>query len=916
MSDGSNPENLERLRGAALGTLATEPRLTPERIREVIERLRGVPMLAVPPTEADQLARRFEESLVVSMDIGTTLVNSEHRPWLADANKDIDPFYWSRYRNHLTRQGWSQAVIVTMDAVTERTLDLLENPLKPGPWDRRGMVIGHVQSGKTANYTGLICKAADAGYRLIVVIAGIHNNLRNQTQIRIDQGFVGVDSARLLNSGRRSHVGVGMLDQRRRPVTFTNSQRDFNKRTATSVGVPLQNLTEPAVFVIKKNSRSLQYLIEWLKEHSTQGDGTTIDIPVLLIDDEADNASINIMQGRGAVSRINGQIRQLLNLFPRSAYVGYTATPFANIFIDPDTDDEMLGEDLFPRDFIMSLDPPSNYFGADKVFGDADDLPVRVVEDSEATLPLQHKLGHEVDAIPPSLSTAVRVFIVARAIRIARGQRTAHSSMLVNASRFTDVQRQIRNELHRVLKDMQASIRTHSSRPVAEALRNPEIAALHDAWKSEFTDTEFPWETIQAQLNEAVTPVSVVEINSRSASALNYADHEEHGLHVIAVGGYSLSRGLTLEGLMVSYFLRNSKMYDTLMQMARWFGYRPGYEDLCRVWMPEEAVGWYSHVADSIELLRAELRTMEQAGAAPTDFGLKVRAHPDTLTITARNKMGRSEQVVVEVGLANRFIETAILHRDPREREANKGAAQAFAKSLWANGFSPSDAERGLGGYLVRDVPVEHVVDFLQRYRNYPGSLLTETGPVLEYIAKRADLELGVWDVLFAGVRDASREQVPTDVSLGLSINCQRRQDGNHGDPRAILVTKKQRVASRGVEKIGLSPELVQAAEADFLQHRPATARERAKPSFPDYIYRNRRLRPLLVVHLLVIGNEGENLADAEPVVAWSISFPPTGLNEAKVKYTVNAIWLKEHFGIDSQDDGAEEEMAGDDGAS
>ena len=245
------------------------------------------------------------------------------------------------------------------------------------------MVVGHVQSGKTANYTGLICKAADAGYKLIVVIAGVHNNLRSQTQRRIDEGFVGRDSARLLSRQDDMYVGVGRFDHTRRPVTFTNTIRDFNRATATGVGIPLRNLTEPAVFVIKKNSSTLKNLLEWLREHSARGGGESIDEPMLLIDDEADNASINIRHGAGEVSRINGQIRDLLRMFDRSCYVGYTATPFANIFIDPDTDDQMRGEDLFPRSFIVSLDPPSNYFGATTVFLEAGEHHLRNIEDNE-----------------------------------------------------------------------------------------------------------------------------------------------------------------------------------------------------------------------------------------------------------------------------------------------------------------------------------------------------------------------------------------------------------------------------------------------------------------------------------------------------------------------------------------------------
>ena len=191
----------------------------------------------------------------------------------------------------------------------------------------------------------------------------------------------------------------------------------------------------------------------------------------------------------------------------------------------------------------------------------------------------------------------------------------------------------------------------------------------------------------------------MVEINSRSAGSLNYEDHERTGLTLIAVGGYSLSRGLTLQGLMVSYFLRNSMMYDTLMQMGRWFGYHPGYEDLCRVWLPEEAEGWYAHVAELIEELREELRIMEAANATPVQFGLKVRGHPDALMVTARNKMGSGELVRVAIGLGNHFVETAVLRRDAFEE--NRQSVRRLAEDLARCGRLLSSASEAPTGWLL-----------------------------------------------------------------------------------------------------------------------------------------------------------------------------------------------------------------------
>ena len=597
-------DKLADLETAVEGMLAKEPLPSPERIRDLVAAHRVIPMYDVDDEAAEHLARALEARHGVTMTIGSLLKQPDWVPWLDAEKTGIEPYYWGRYKRLLGQRHFSGHVIVALDAVTDRILGMLENPVKEGLWDRRGMVMGHVQSGKTANYTGLICKAADAGYKVIIIIAGIHNNLRNQTQLRIDEGFVGRDSARLLSRKSDVFIGAGKFDGSRRPVTFTNAIRDFNKNIATGVGIPLQNLNEPAVFVIKKNPSTLKYLLEWLREHSARFGTDTIGSPMLLIDDEADNASINIKYGKEDVSRINGQIRELLGMFERSCYVGYTATPFANIFIDPNTDSEMRGDDLFPRSFIVSLDPPTNYFGPAKVFLDANNAVIRHIDDSEDLLPLKHKIDHEVVALPPSLVYSLRTFVVGRAIRLARGHDRAHCSMLVNASRFTNVQRQLRNEIHRIVERIQSSARVNGALRAADALRDPELAALREVWLGEYAESGFDWPAVQERLNEAAAPVRVVEVNSRSAGTLDYAAHEETGLSVVAVGGFSLSRGLTLEGLMVSYFLRNSMMYDTLMQMGRWFGYRPEYEDLCRVWMPEEAEGWYAHISESTEMLR------------------------------------------------------------------------------------------------------------------------------------------------------------------------------------------------------------------------------------------------------------------------------------------------------------------------
>ena len=894
-------DKLKMMVGALLGSELP----TQEKIHEYVSQARPV-CPAVTDEEAEDLVRWFETVHGVTMSDGAALQEAGFEPWLENARSELEPYYWDRYRQLLVSRDFSGQVLATLDSVTDRILGLLENPAKEGEWDRRGMVMGHVQSGKTANYTGLVCKAADAGYRVIIIIAGLHNNLRNQTQRRIDEGLVGFDRTGT-QGGRlpiQNLLGVGRFDSRRRPNAFTTSQRDFNRTIADSIGIPLQNLSEPAIFVIKKNPNTLRNLIEWLTAHNAQQGTSTVCEPMLLIDDEADNASINIRHGQNEVSRINGQIRELLRLFDRSCYVGYTATPFANIFIDPDSEDTMLGDDLFPRDFIVSLDPPDNYFGATKVFIENSEHTVHHVDDNADLLPLKHPIHHHVTGLPETLETAVRVFVVARAIRLARGQVGKHNSMLVNVSRFLTVQRQIRNEIHTLVDRIRRSARVNGAKRPTKALRDPEIAALFQAFENHYAGTcDVSWSDIQTHLHDSASAVKVIEVNSQSSDSLDYVEYEKTGLNVIAVGGFSLSRGLTLEGLVVSYFLRNSMMYDTLLQMGRWFGYRDGYEDLCRVWMPEEAQGWYTHITESIDELREELARMQSVNATPTEFGLRVRSHPDTLIVTARNKMGSGRRLKVLIGLANSFVETAILWRDSSSLEMNRQAAISFAEKLRQHGFAPENGERLNGGRLVRRAPVEAVDAFLMAFRNHEGSVTTQIDPVRRYIRERRTDELVEWDIFFPGITPERKQSDSlVDSSLGFRLICQRRAAGSRSDNATLMITNKQRVSSRGIERTGLTSKEIRDAQEQYSQLFPG------RTNFPDWIYRKVRTRPLLVVHLLAVGKKDEDLSKEKPVVAWSISFPTTRREEKKVEYVVNTTWYEEHYG--DEDD---EEAAGDD---
>jgi hypothetical protein len=890
--------------------------LTAEKIRSAIaEQLKNQTFNGkVSADEAEQVARLLEEKHGISMGLGAIVDTKEFEPWLNDAkiNGEVGDFYWGRYRQLLFKKGLPKSVIDATDTVTDKVLDRLGNPRDMSPWSRRGMVVGHVQSGKTANYTGLICKAADAGYRLIVVIAGIHNNLRNQTQARIDEGFIGRDTGRLAHANkaqRQKIIGVGQFDQREFPVSLTNTLRDFNKATATTNTSQIGQYNVPVVLVIKKNSSTLKNLLEWLKEHSVHQGTQMVSQPMLLIDDEADNASINTAYARDEVTRINGQIRELLSLFHRSCYVGYTATPFANIFIDPDTDDETLKQDLFPRHFIIGLDAPSNYFGAQKVFLDARDQHVRLIDDNEDILPMKHKIDHPVDVLPESLIRAVRAFVIARAIRNARGQQAAHASILINASRFTDVQGRLRSRVADVVDRIRATVAVDGAKGKA-ALRNPEIAALHAVWESEFAEAEgADWPTVQARLHEVLVAARVVEVNaSKRSQPLDYDQAGEHGVTVVAVGGFSLSRGLTLEGLTISYFLRNSMMYDTLMQMGRWFGYRPGYEDLCRIWIPADGVGWYAHIHEAMDDLQTQLKRMELAKATPEQFGLAVRSHPESLIVTARNKMGTGKEFPMKVSLEEKLVETTRIVADEGLMQRNFAAGEALLQDLLSDGLS---FDRRSRGHLVKGVSVGRIDAFLRTFRtdpaNVPADLLTDPKLIRDYIAARAESELRRWDVFIAS--STGKEFDPVSFGHLYLVPYARSVDPRDFAKGVLTISgTSRRVGSAEDEREGLTDEQIVAAEEAFRRERPE-----AKPKStinPSYFRSVEGRRPLLILRLVRPKIEEANgrAVYGKDVLAWGLSFPSSNIAGGTVEYVVNTVRMREMFGEEE----IEEEARGD----
>jgi hypothetical protein len=428
--------------------------------------------------------------------------------------------------------------------------------------------------------------------------------------------------------------------------------------------------------------------------------------------------------------------------------------------------------------------------------------------------------------------------------------------MLVNASRFTGVQNLLRNRLIEQLRIIEDAVRVNGARPDAD--HNPVIAALRDCWAKEYSNAWPDWSAIREALLPAVASATVISVNRDSPGSLDYESAGENGITVIAVGGFSLSRGLTLEGLTVSYFLRNSMMYDTLMQMGRWFGYRADYEDLCRVWMPEEAASWYAHIAEATEELQLELKRMEQANATPMQFGLAVRSHPSALMVTARNKMGSGEKHV-QVGLSNSFVETTKLGL--ANIDHNRLARGRFFAALEEAGFGEERVEPASGGKLLREVPVDIIDNFLRDFQNSPDSPLSAIEPIRRYIGDRRSDELAKWDVLITSLKPTTDKQ-PNNIN-GWSLVPIHRAIGADDLPKGILSVSgaSARVASRGMEMAGLTQEQIDLARADFLEGKPVSAGK--EPNYPDRIYRARRKRPLLLFYTIRI-KDGEKIEAAQ----------------------------------------------------
>lgn len=888
-----------------------------------------------PDVDKDLLKNSLLANYATQIDDFKILEGRERRmPWLKEfkADQRTDWDFWTRYVKYLKKdKHFPDAVIAHLDNLTDEVLDHLFNPqMENVQIDKKGLVVGQVQSGKTANYTGLICKAADAGFNFIIVLAGIHNNLRSQTQTRLDEGFLGFDTqyVRKYEEGLSQKIGVGCYKGFKHAIansiTTSEENGDFTQGRADSLGINFDTPT-PFLLVVKKNVSVLKRLYAWLHTHA--GDGKITTKSLLVIDDEADNASINTNKKEFDPTKINQHIRQIIAQFAKSAYVGYTATPFANIFI-PLADD-----DLFPRDFIINLPAPDNYIGPEKVFGTSvipdesndDLLPiVKTITDYAGFIPEKHKKNDPLpsyDQIPDSLRTAIKCFIITCAIRMARGQGNKHNSMLIHVTRFQVWQNAVKELVEKLFGYYKSEIEANDT-TVMEELRCIFEEDLPD-YKSYVTVSReilessqknidklikiHTWDEIRPYLFKAVQKIEVKSINGSSGDVLTYYEHEETGVSVIAIGGDKLSRGLTLEGLSVSYFLRASKMYDTLMQMGRWFGYRPGYVDLCRLFTSPELNGWFRHITMASEELRAEFNYLAEARSTPDKYALKVRSHPGCLQITSLSKMRYTKNV--QVSWASRLVETYQLHMDSQVRADNLRYTNDLINGLG----SPERPEDHESCFLWKDVSPEDICDYFHKFKVGKQLVKVNFDLICEYIKMLNNVgELTNWSVALMSRSICERDSKYTFAEK-YTANCFYRNNATDTQagmtPDTYYIRKNHIVGDRTDEFLDLTQGLLEKA-LEKTKERKKESKKTWKENYPspDIVREEFRPKeqPLLMIYPLNPRGADPSLPDnGEPFVGLVIAFPNTTRTDIAYDYVQNPVgdYLEEEELFDETND-------------
>ena len=790
--------------------------LTREEILNIYEEIRpfaGMNLAPLSKEEREYFLKNIESNYSVYQEEGSVILGDyEHDyEWFNELEKSdgYEAYFWQRYRDFLRKQkNFPPRVLDNLENNTLKNLmSYIGNPNQDARFSIRGLVVGDVQSGKTSNYIGLITKAADAGYKVIFVLTGTIESLRKQTQQRIEEGFIGYDSLNGVDVG----VGRGKI----LPISYTSRAKDFTGTDYLNTSYKITDSKEPVVFVVKKNLSVLKKIFSTLKKINTHFEGEKINRSLLMIDDEADNASINTNKKDEDPTKINEMIRKILSLFEKTSYIGFTATPFANVFINYNTEDEMLGNDLFPRDFIYSLESPSNYCGSRKYFVEHNNALKYIEDFDEEIFPLSHPKDWDGEKLFPSLYEAINVFLLTNAIRDIRDiDINTHRSMLINMSRFTNVQLKIKEIVEQYFKEIKNDIKLTYRYPNRDYVyTNPNILALKNTYEAEFKDVELKsnitWDKVYDSLYESIKNIKIIVVNSsKNSEKLIYGDE---GNRIIAIGGIALSRGLTLEGLTTSYFYRNTCTFDVLMQMGRWFGYRNNYEDLCRIYLTETTKENYKEICFDIEYLKADIRKMCLLKKQPKDYGIRVKNESEELRITAPNKMRNTTNKIIRKNYFGNVFETPYLHTDFNIINHNIIVTNDFINKIPLNCRDFNITQHP----YYRNIPFENVLDLLENLKIHEANVNFDTKQIIKFLSTYKHL-LYAFDVLIMG---GSSDK----YFFNSHLNCKNKlvlrncDIKNKEEDYVIRVSESRaKLMGRSDTMYGLSEEKYQQLEGEF----------------------------------------------------------------------------------------------------
>ena len=894
--------------------------------------------------DKEALVSYLENYIFVKHDHnGYAIVGDEpfDRTWYTK-NKPQNEYFWNLFSLYHSQKGdLDRASLDKLGDITlPNLMNCLGNPKEKLSKQRKryGLVLGDVQSGKTSTYSGLICKAADAGVKVVILLAGITENLRQQTQERIEEDIVGLTiRTDNFHNNQPTNVGVGTLPGWENKVTtFTLYEDDFNMARAKSMS-SIGSQKSIVLFVVKKNVPVLTHLHEWLtgSNQHLNADGK-LPYSLLLIDDEADNASINTKDSTLDPTATNRKIREICEVFMDSNYVGFTATPFANIFINPETDEEMVTADLFPKDFIYVLPTPDPYIGAQKIFGqpskehpnygscsymldncyitDIKELTNAEIHNlteqqlNEGPLYFKHQKTWR-GQLPSSLIESVRCFYLANAIRdLDINQQLAPRTMLINVSRYVGVHSYLKKEIDQLVTNDYKEIRINFSVDHDKNVKNELYMELHRLFEIHYSSCGHTWEEVGAKnsLLRGEKP-KVIVVNGTKESREDTPDYKRNpSLRLIAVGGFALSRGLTLKGLSTSYFYRNTSTYDVLMQMGRWFGYRPNYEKVCRIWITNTSANWYREIAEATEELKSELAHMQSLELTPRDFGLRIRRDDTALEITARNKMRKAGKYEIRTTFWGDVFETPYFSTSILDNNINLDVTRSWLKKLSDEVAIPQKV-KGFSSYIIRNVPANDIISLLGEIRTSNKNLKFNKTNISRFIADNKD-NLIKWDVVIVGgTSDIVNGLMPND---NLVLKASTRKFSVRGDGEGFSFTHQGVVSGNNDGKIGLDDPLIVQNEYKEKESKinPLSAQKINRYTWFKYAQR----KPALFIYpvrpsnkTIIEGALGDyiNELNGKPVMGYSVGIPGFGHESDTRSYYTNVVYQNNDGFTDSEED-------------